>query len=302
MQSIFWENLGLHLHPQPLIVLLHTMSINLPFNVFFVLQNFPRRSTVFIFDLCYVFFLFFFTTLPRMLMLSFGFSFLHRYFWILICIFAVCALIMYIPYYKYGKRALLGVALSFFGPCIILDDFSYFFLYASIISSTLYLAMTIALPFVGYHLLNLEYVKPPKLFSNLYDENKYSKVPLGDMLQNMESISSLFSDHPMLYLNMGLVVLWICSIISAFLLHFYIDPIHRLKASTSKWISWFKPKPSWNPEHIVWLPFIQQLLVNPKKLFECIDGRAQDVLGLSLLEFSVQNGYFHLTKVHTYQL
>ena len=157
--------------------------------------------------------------------------------------------------------------------------------------------MTIALPFVGYHLLNLEYVEPPKLFSNLYDANN-TKVPLGDMLQNMESISSLFNDHPMLYLNMGLVALWICSIISAFLLHFYIDPIHRLK--TSNWFSWFKPKPSWNPEHIVWLPFIQQLLVNPRKHFEWIDGRAQDVLGLSLLEFSVQNGYFHLTKVCTY--
>ena len=81
-----------------------------------------------------------------------------------------------------------------------------------------------------------------------------------------------------------------------YFMHKYLDPIFRLKIS--KWIcKCFNP--IWNSEHTAWLPYISKLYAHPEN-FACIDEKAYNNLGSTILEFAVGQGYFHLTKVKDY--
>ena len=226
----------------------------------------------------FVFLLMVFQALPRIVTLSLTLVFmdLHTYGYSLTVIgpMIFILLIVIIPFYKINpQKAFVGAIASLFAPCIVLDDFSKFLLTTSTLTSVFYAVLS------ANNLLII--------FCNNQNVSRFcDKINLvvdatnGELLQANSFLSIL-----MIFLSPF-------SLAAGIILHKFLSPISRLKISYSLCCS----KPFWNSEHILWLPFVQQVLNEPEE-FENINHRAAKTLGLTLLEFSALTGKLQLTQV-----
>ena len=199
-----------------------------------------------------------------------------------------------LPFYSDGHAwmAILGAVSSLFAPCIIINDFSDFYLRISLTSTISYGIILIVLPILVYYdvrsvlpIGSIGYQEEFKLFNN-------STLP---MFNNEELIFS----HPFYQFITALTILTMLSIIVHIFFHQYIDVMFRLKVSSfihDNIASWYSP--IWPSKDLVWLPFVNQILANPtEEELQKIDKRTDMNFKSSLLEFCCESGNFSLTKV-----
>ena len=202
-----------------------------------------------------------------------------------------------LPFYSDGHAwmAILGAVSSLVAPCIIINDFSDFYLRISLTSTISYGIISIVLPILVYYdvrsvlpIGSIGYQEEFKLFNN-------STLP---MFNNEELIFS----HPFYQFITALTILTMLSIIILIFFHQYIDVMFRLKVSSfihGNIASWFSP--IWPSKDLVWLPFVNQILANPtEEELQKIDKRTDINFKSSLLEFCCESGNFSLTKVIKY--
>ena len=229
----------------------------------------------------FVFWLMVFQALPRIVTLSLTLYFMELYGFgnslTVIAPMILILLIVIIPFYKINhQEALVGAIASLFAPCIVLDDFSKFLLTTSTSTSVLYAVLS------GMNLLII--------FCKDENESQFCNMTKPVVYTTSEDP---LQDHS--FLSIAMIFLCPFSIAAGIILHNFLSPITRL--NISNWLCYGEP--FWNSEHILWLPFVQQVLKEPKE-FENINLRAEKTLGLTLLEFSVLTGKLQLTQVNAY--
>ena len=91
-------------------------------------------------------------TCCRTVTLSLLFAFLKGHYSIIIAIsIAIILLICVIPYCKkYGQMAVLGAITSLFGPCIVVNEFSLYFIVTALSSSLIYMSALAGLSLMIY--------------------------------------------------------------------------------------------------------------------------------------------------------
>ena len=229
----------------------------------------------------FVFWLMVFQALPRIVTLSLTLFFMDLYVFgyslTVLGPMILILLVVIIPFYKINpQKAFVGAIASLFAPCIVLDDFSKFLLTTSTITSVLY-------AFLSALNLLIIFCNNENVSKLCFMINPVIKTSNGEPLQAHSFLSIL-----MIFFSPF-------SIAAGIILHRFLSPISRLKISN--WLC--NDEPFWNTEHILWLPFVRQVLDEPEE-FENIDHQAEKTLGLTLLEFSVLTGKLQLTQVNAY--
>ena len=264
-----------------------------------LIQPFPMKEADWR-DFVIVFPLMFLQSIPRIATLSIFFAYLKGNGFYLMAVWIFLILVMIYRFYKIDvQKVFLGAISSLFGPCIVLDDFTRFYLFVCVISSSLYMSLLVSLNCLVFFKIGI-----------IADKNTIFEM--GTPWQNMTasnngtSFDTFFQTHPLANTTWGILILWICSIASAYLLHLYIDRIYRL--IFSNWIhscfniicrvNFFEP--IWNPEHSVWLPFVLEFLKCPSDFLRIDKEARRCMAGTSLLEFSVSADQFNLTRVCVY--
>ena len=131
-------------------------------------------------------------------------------------------------YYQYQQETFLGTILSLFGPCLVVNDFSFYYLINGILSTVGNMCALIFLAIlVRYDSTPMSTKeKFPKAFADMnFDNGNLSNKEFHDLMQNHQ----FFNSTSILFI---FVVLSIGSII---LLHYYLDPVKRYRISL--WIS-----------------------------------------------------------------
>ena len=191
-----------------------------------LIQPFPMkeadwRDSVIVFPLMLL------QSIPRIATLGICFAYLKGNGFFLMLVLISLILVMIYRFYKIDvQKAFLGAISSLFGPCIILDDFTRFYLFVSMISSSLYMLLLVLLNFLVFFKIGIT--------------DKSTVFEMGRPFQNMttssngSSVIKFLQNHPLTNTMWGLLVLWIFSIAAAYVLHLYIDRIYRL--IFSNWI------------------------------------------------------------------
>ena len=258
---------------------------------FVLLQTFPKKARTWK-DRLLVFPLMLTLTLPRMFILGMTLSLLNEYGCIAIGCLVLFSLIVSVPYFKYDpQKALLGAISSLFAPCIVFDEHTKYFLITSLASTSSYIILSLSLPFMIC--FNVDHIDIPEIFSSTRNTSFVSDVCLG-VTEEKKFISKFFFG-----INIIMLILFVLSIGSSYILHRYLDPIFRYY-----YASWFHDKifnkkyftPMWNKEQILWLPFLRRLYLYPDNCDD-IDKEVNHLMGSSLIEFATEMGQLQLTKV-----
>ena len=200
-----------------------------------------------------------------------------------------------LPFYSDGHAwmAILGAVSSLVAPCIIINDFSDFYLRTGLTSTISYGVISIVLPIMVYY--DVRSVLPIGSIVGYQEEFKLFINSTLPMFNNEEFIFS----HPFYQFVTALIILTMLSILIVSFFHLYIDTMFRLKVSSfinGNIASWFSP--IWPSKDLVWLPFVNQILANPtEEELQKIDKRTLINFKSSLLEFCCESGNLSLTKV-----
>ena len=173
-----------------------------------------------------------FLTMGRTLTFSVLFAFFKEFGFVLVICFLIMQLLILSWYCnQYGQQAILGGVISLFSPSMIVNDFTYYFLVNGLFST---FGCIVILCIIGY------FVKfDMKPMSGLIVKSKTFPVIFegrNNMLYNNRNLSAyplieLLVNHSLYGFIIGLFIILLFSIACVVYLHFYIDPIQRLRLS-----------------------------------------------------------------------
>ena len=234
-------------------------------------------------------------TLLRTLVLTLTLSYLKHYG--LIATLIGLALILGISLFWYSKYdvqiALIGAISSIFGPCMILDEYTWFFLNHGMLSTMFFIAQIIALPILIGHDMTWKFsfnetsnFKNASIWSLTFDTD----IPIfqNETEANLP-ITQFLQEQP--FVIYSLLALGLFSICAVWAMHSLLDDTSKLGLHLARW----------EEDDKLWLPFIKRLkkadtLEEPED-YNTINEDAEKELGLSLLEFSLSTGRLAITKV-----
>ena len=222
------------------------------------------------------------------------------------------------------KKVYLGLLASLLAPCIILDDYSYFFIRTGCLSATFYLLTTWMIYFVKidnhfFQILNthLSLENKESIFecTHYFENNTSTKHCCMEEYEwncfdgfwsipgsNCTTVCPVdYEKWTHLYnFTWILTSLLIISMLCMFFMQYFKDPLRKMKfyqnISNKKLIVWRKSDK-------LWLSHLNKLLDN--KYYDWIELQKlnEEVIeefGKSLLELSVDSRYHILTKVNNY--
>ena len=217
-----------------------------------------------------------FITSSRLLTFSFIFTCLRGQGFIVSFILMAIPVILVICLYvkkldpQYFQLAILGAAISMSAPCIVMDDFSSYYLIVGLSSTLTCIGAVIIL----VTLVKFDVIHP----------------------MDSEMIKLMQSDEMYMYVYLILVlVLLLISIGSIVFLHKFLDPVTRLRFSKWFTLGCCLNEKVWKPEEKLWIPYIEDLL--EKGNFDAQNRNVEAVLGKSFLEFSALTGKYQFSKV-----
>lgn len=175
-------------------------------------------------------------TLVRTISWSLIFTYLKNYGFIMLGI--VCLVSIIIPMLKFKndlgyQQIFLGAITALFGPCLVGNDFTPFYLIIGLINS---LAMTMALIILTILVIFDHVIKshPEAFLTETFDnQTSITDFTLGEIF---------IGQHPFFLSITCLLAMWIISLVALYFLHKCLDPVNKLKYSKRlfpclKWIS-----------------------------------------------------------------
>ena len=160
----------------------------------------------------------FLLTFVRIMTWTLVFTYLKEWGFLIVAFTILINLALMAHYHrKFGMSSILGSIISLFGPCLVVHDFSAYFLLNGIISSIISMTSLIILTI----LVKYDYTifTHPTVFTN------------ESVLQN-ETIADLFQNqHPFFIATTTILLLWIISFAAIAFLHLWLDPIKRYQQS-----------------------------------------------------------------------
>ena len=166
-------------------------------------------------------------TFCRTATLSYVFAFLKgKYAFILVIGIILMTLLCAVPYIlKYGQMAILGATVSVFGPCLIVSDFTNYYLITGL-SSTFFSMSVLAFLTMMVYFDQKSIVVKEKYWPKSFNMTNYT---LSD-----SSFMELVKDDPFFNSVAFLMGLWIISLGSVVYLHYFLNPVFKLRFS--KWV------------------------------------------------------------------
>ena len=227
-------------------------------------------------------------TLLRTLVLTLTLSYLKLYG--LIATLIGLALILGISLFWYSKYdvqiALIGAISSIFGPCMILDEYTWFFLNHGMLSTMFFIAQIIALPILIGHDMTFKF-SYDETFKNASIWRLDMDIPIfqNETEANLP-ITQFLQEQP--FVIYSLLALGLFSICAVWAMHSLLDDTSKLGLHLARW----------EEDDKLWLPFIKRLKkADTLEDYNAINEDAEKELGLSLLEFSLSTGRLAITKV-----
>ena len=164
----------------------------------------------------------FLLTFVRIMTWTLVFTYLKEWGFLIVAFTILINLALMAHYHrKFGMSSILGSIISLFGPCLVVHDFSAYFLLNGIISSIISMTSLMILTIlVKYDYTTFTH---PKAFLTTAFNNK-------SVLEN-ETIADLFLNHPFFITATTILVLWIISFAAIVFLHQSLDPIKRYRQS-----------------------------------------------------------------------
>jgi hypothetical protein len=234
-------------------------------------------------NLLYIFPAMFFSICPRLLCLSLFIAYARAWTLIAIVLAFLVELALLRKYLKNDQgNSLMGMFTSWFAPCIVKDHYSKFFLKTSLFTTATYI---VAISFL-FALVEIELIVPAiqsfppithcfKVIEWIPTANQircyYNGTITQDCLSTLVSTGNEFRGfvpvcqageqvwHRLGWVCLGLVIFLLISLASGYFLHWYIEPINRLKATSNIW--WFLDQ-VWDPEQEDIKDAVVKLVVN----------------------------------------
>ena len=165
----------------------------------------------------------FLLTFVRIMTWTLVFTYLKEWGFLIVAFTILINLALMAHYHrKFGMSSILGSIISLFGPCLVVHDFSAYFLLNGIISSIISMTSLIILTI----LVKYDYTifTHPTVFRTPDFTNE-------SVLQN-ETIADLFlNQHPFFITTTTILMLWIISFAAIAYLYQCLDPIKRYRQS-----------------------------------------------------------------------
>jgi hypothetical protein len=275
-------------------------------------------------NLLYIFPAMFFNICPRLLCLSLFIAYARVWTLIAIVLAFLAQLAMLRRYLKDDQgNSLMGMFTSWFAPCIVKDHYSKFFLKTSLSTTATYiLAISLLFAFV-----EMEFIVPAiQSFPPITHCFKVTEwIPTANQTRcnyngtiTQDCLSTLVSTgnettgfipvcqageqvwHRLGLVCLVLVIFLLISLASGYFLHWYIDPINRLKATSCR--CWCLGQ-VWDPEQEDIKDAVVKIVVNHQFLeFETLNINFMEkhrVLGKgkTLFYHAVEKGHIQLVKV-----
>jgi hypothetical protein len=234
-------------------------------------------------NLLYIFPAMFFSICPRLLCLSLFIAYARAWTLIAIVLAFLVELALLRKYLKNDQgNSLMGMFTSWFAPCIVKDHYSKFFLKTSLFTTATYI---VAISFL-FALVEIKLIVPAiqsfppithcfKVIEWIPTANQircyYNGTITQDCLSTLVSTGNEFRGfvpvcqageqvwHRLGWVCLGLVIFLLISLASGYFLHWYIEPINRLKATSNIW--WFLDQ-VWDPEQEDIKDAVVKLVVN----------------------------------------
>jgi hypothetical protein len=246
-----------------------------------------------------------FNSLPRLLSSSLLIAYMGP--WTFIALGLAFGLICLVELFLLGvnhqSENVKGIFIAMLVPCIIKDQYSKFFLKTSIFNAFIYVILVGLL----FALVNLGFVAPaidslppfthcfhPVEWIPTTNQSRclYNGTILQDCLDSMITVSEEFTSGYVpicqpgeeVWYQLGpvclfIVGLFIISVASSYFLHWYLDPINRLHAT-----SWWCLKGVWNPSYDYLKKAVITLVLYKKyHKYEELNGAFEEETDLSLL-------------------
>ena len=263
----------------------------------------------------------FFLTLARTLVLTLLFVYLKGYAIIIVSIIGILPLLVSsIKYFKsLGLRVLLGAIIALFAPCLILHDFSHYYL---VVAATSTIAYILSFGFLT-SIVVMEYPQNCGqtnsslwlVAANLTDNS------IKDMLSQSDDSfhEAITAHHPRFWLFFVTAIALLISMGSVFFLNALLDPVKKMKLT--RWVRCIGFEPLWKPDEKLWLGHVENLIddqknqptnaaqendpmeltpMNPTPAlshFQALDNKVTAEMGKSLLDFAVSSKKYHLVLV-----
>jgi hypothetical protein len=270
-------------------------------------------------NLLYIFPAMFISICPRLLCLSLFIAYARAWTLIAIVLAFLAELALLRKYLKDDQgNSLMGMFTSWFAPCIVKDHYSKFYLKTSLSTMATYI-VAISLLFA---LVEMELIVPAiqsfppithcfKVTEWIPTANQkrcyYNGTITQDCLSTLVSIGNEFRGfvpvcqageqvwHRLGWVCLGLVIFLLISLASGYFLHWYLDPINRLKATSCR--CWCLGQ-VWDPEQEDIKDAVVKLVVNHQFLeFETLNADFMQKHKKSWFYRAVEEGHIQFIDI-----
>ena len=165
----------------------------------------------------------FLLTFVRTLTWTLVFAYLKEWGFVIVTLTILINLALMAVYHrKFGQPSILGSIIASFGPCLVVHDFSTYFLLNGIINSTISMISLMILTLLVKYDYTI-FSHPEAFLTTAFDNES--------VLQNQTVTDLFLNQHPFFLMATTILILWLISFGAIMFLHQCLDPIKRYRQS-----------------------------------------------------------------------